>query len=205
MENYGRFSGEQLRGWVTENYIEQFYSVTYTKYAVPSYRKNREELIQALNKAHEGGWTTRLLQITHVTRSNDGLRESVKYKYAMNVPNSKKPGTRIDIFFDSESTFDIATGLWVQTVHHQFIPEPEAPHQNRNYAGECWRWYVRTTCNQMESNMRTTNEILAWNAKMTAEAAERSRNTVEHRTVVRNGVNIHQARRGGGTWVDGYG
>ncbi len=82
LDNYGKFSGEQLRGWITENYLEQFYSVTYTKHSVPSYRKSREDLIQAFNKAHEGGWRARLLNITSV--QNVGDREIIKYKYVIN-------------------------------------------------------------------------------------------------------------------------
>jgi len=202
MDNYGKFSGEQLRGWITENFIEQFYSVTYTKHAVPSYRKSREDLVQALNKAHESGWRARLLQITHVQNAVD--REIVKYKWVINVPSAQKPGQRVDIFYDSEAVFQTASGMWVQSVHHQFVPEPQAPRENPNYAGRFFRWWGNQICNNLEHNMKATNDLLDMNARMAAESHERAKNTVEHRTVNRNGVNVHQARRYGGGWVDGY-
>ena len=196
LELYARHSGEELREWVTQTYAEQFNSVSYLKSAVPTYRRNREELIQALNKAHEGRWFTRLLQITHVSRSGD--REVVKYKYVMTFPNSA------EVFFDCEATFEISTGLWVQSIHHQFIPEPVAPRDESSMAGRCWRWYISHVCSQAQVNMKKATEVLEWNSQRLHEDAVRAENQVEYRTVKRNGVTVQQSKKGYGTWKDGY-
>lgn len=109
VSNVGRLTGDALREWVDENYSDNLYSVTHTRFIAPTYRRDKEELIQVLEQAYRGKWKARLLTITDVY--NYPGSEVVLFNIAYEYFNKPKLGQSIELFCEAKATFDKKTGL----------------------------------------------------------------------------------------------
>lgn len=212
MQNYGTVTGDALKNWLDQTFSDQISSASYTTYSAPSYRRNKEEVRAALETAYNGQWRLTLLEITSIVRTQD--REIIKCKYVNNVPSASNPGQRINLYFILEAVFDLNTGLWVQSQHNQYVPEPVNTQQmaaqraaNQGSNGfmdclrSCCRWYGRQVSNNLTANTKKLNEIYLMKEQMDAESLARAQATVERRYVTNpSGIRVLQERNYGGTW-----
>lgn len=160
MTNRGKITGEALRQWMDNTCADNIYSVTYTKVASPSNRTNKQEMIATFEKAYEGKWRSTLLEILDVRSTADS--EVIKFRWINDFPHAAKPGTRAKMYFETEATFDKTTGLWIQSIHNQYIPEPPQPSIAAKIAsGLCsvLKAYGEEVSNNLDTNMKTLDRL----------------------------------------------
>jgi hypothetical protein len=90
LDRYGKLSKDEAREWVNKIYSDNLHSITRTKFAPPSVRKSKEDLLDAFQKAFEGKWEPSLIEIRDVTQTED--KEIIQWRMKNNVPNKNKEG-----------------------------------------------------------------------------------------------------------------
>lgn len=78
-----------LKQWADKNIDDNYNSVTYTSYDYPSYRKSKEDWINALEKAYEKDWKIIIIEFTDVQIVNNTEIVSLIYKFPF-IKNGKE-------------------------------------------------------------------------------------------------------------------
>ncbi len=68
-----------MKAWIDEVYSDNLYSETRTKYGPPTYRRSKQDMLNAFQKAYEGQWRGKLIEIydCNIIQNGDAEHEVI--------------------------------------------------------------------------------------------------------------------------------